>query len=75
MMTVLASPAYSQMTMGDGERKDPLQLKYEAEARDKAQIEKDYNATMKRLKAQGATPTSSDPWKSVRPANDSTAKR
>jgi hypothetical protein len=72
-MAMLAGPAYSQMSMGPD--KDPLTLKYEKEDKDKAEIEKDYNATMKRLKAQTPTTTKHDPWSSVRPAAESNAKR
>jgi hypothetical protein len=72
-MTVLAGPAYAQMSMGAD--KTPLQLKYEREDRERAENERAYNATMKRLKSQAPAATSSDPWKTVRPASDSSAKR
>jgi hypothetical protein len=58
-----------------GESKDPLTLKYEREAREKADAEKAYNEQMKRLKAQAPTKAKVDPWSNVRPAGDTTAKR
>ena len=72
-MVVLTGPAYAQMSMGAD--KTPLQLKYEREDRERAENEKAYNATMKRLKSQAPATTSSDPWKTVRPASESNAKR
>jgi hypothetical protein len=73
-MAMLAGPAYAQMSMGAD--KTPLQLKYEREDKERAENEKAYNDTMKRLKAQAPTKSSSDPWKSVRPASgESTGKR
>jgi hypothetical protein len=72
-MAVLAGPAYAQMNMGS--EKNPLQLKYEREDRERADNERAYNETMKRLKKQAPAATSSDPWKTVRPASESNAKR
>jgi hypothetical protein len=72
MMAMLTAPAYSQMSMGPS--KDPLQLKYEQEEKAKAENEKAYNETMKRLKMQAPPTTKNDPWSGVRPA-ESTAKR
>jgi hypothetical protein len=75
MMAMLAGPAYSQMKMGGGE-KDPLQSMYERQDKEKADIERDYNTTMKRLKAQNAvTTTNSDPWRGVRQGGETSAKR
>jgi hypothetical protein len=79
MMTALTGPAYSQFS--SGKEKTPLDLKYEREDAERAQNEKDYNATMKRLKGQQAGPVSNDPWKKVRSSGStgssdgSTAKR
>jgi hypothetical protein len=73
MVTMLAGSANAQMSNGD--QKTPLQLKYEREEQERAQNEKDYNRTMKRLKAQDATKTNSDPWKTVRPSGEASAKR
>jgi hypothetical protein len=76
MMAILTGSAYAQANMTGAGPKDPLRQKYEEEAKHREQVEKDYNATMKRLKAQGpTTTTNSDPWRGVRPADDSTAKR
>jgi hypothetical protein len=71
-MAVLAGPAYpayAQMNMGP--EKDPLKLKYEAEDKARAENERAYNETMKRLKKQAPATTNSDPWKTVRPASES----
>ena len=72
-MAMLTGPAYSQMSAGP--EKNPLQLKYEREDRERAENEKDYNATMQRLKSQAPATTNSDPWKTVRPPSESNAKR
>jgi hypothetical protein len=80
MMTALTGPAYSQFG-GNSAEKTPLQLQYEREDAERAQNEKDYNTTMKRLKGQGTGPVSNDPWKKVRSSGStgssdgSTAKR
>ena len=75
-MAMLAGPAYAQkgMSMG-GSEKDPLKLKYEAEDRARAENERAYNETMKRLKSQAPATTNSDPWKIVRPSSEPNAKR
>jgi hypothetical protein len=85
MMAILAGPAYSprpaysqskpSSSDVDPANRDPLELKYEPERREREENEKAYNATMKRLKGQAPATTSSDPWKQVRPADNSTAKR
>ena len=72
-MAVLAGPAHSQISMGP--EKDPLKLKYEAEDKARAENERAYNETMKRLKTQAPATSSSDPWKIVRPPGESNAKR
>jgi hypothetical protein len=68
-MAMLAGPAHAQMNLG-GTEKDPLVLKYEREEKERAENEKAYNATMKRLKEQAPAKASSDPWKTVRPAGE-----
>ena len=68
-MAMLTTPAHSQ------KQKTPLQLKYEREDRERAENEKDYNATMQRLKSQAPATTNADPWKTVRPTTESNAKR
>jgi hypothetical protein len=72
-MAMLSGPAYSFEMNAD--RKDPLTLKYEREDKEKADAEKDYNAQMKRLKAQAPAKAKVDPWSGVRPATDASAKR
>jgi hypothetical protein len=72
-MAMLAGPAYAQFSTGA--EKTPLQLKYEREDKERADTEKAYNDTMKRLKSQRPVTTTSDPWKTVRPASESNAKR
>ena len=72
-MAMLMGPAYSQI--GLGPEKTPLDLKYEREDREKAENEKAYNETMKRLKKQPDAKATSDPWKTVRPASETDSKR
>ena len=67
------------MGVGSGEvnpaNRDPYKLMLEREQQQRDENERAYNAQMKRLKAQGAAPASSDPWKIVRPASEPAAKR
>jgi hypothetical protein len=63
-IAMLAGPAHAFDMTPDS--KDPLQLKYEREEQEKKDIERDYNAQMKRLKAQAPTTTKKDPWAGVR---------
>jgi hypothetical protein len=72
-MAMLAGPAHAQFKTGPD--KDPLQLKYEREDKEREENEKAYNAQMKRLKSQAPATTNSDPWKIVRPPAESNAKR
>jgi len=72
-MAMLSGPAYS-FDM-NGETKDPLTLKYEREAKERADAEKAYNDQMKRLKAQAPTKAKVDPWSGVRPSAETNAKR
>ena len=67
-MAMLAGPAHAQFSSGS--QKTPLELQYEREDKEKAENEKAYNATMKRLKGQSAPTTNSDPWKTVRPTTE-----
>jgi hypothetical protein len=76
VLTAVAFSAPARAQFGGGEKvKTPLDLKYEHEERERKDNERAYNEQMKRLKAQGAASTSSDPWKGVRPNTDSSAKR
>jgi hypothetical protein len=77
MLAMLGGPAYSQVSMGNTNdtneaNKDPLQLQYEREKRERDQNEKSYNETMKRLKGQAPVSAKSDPWKIVRPNTPTT---
>ena len=80
ILAMLAGPALAQKGKGSDDNtneanKDPYQLKLERERREQEENERAYNATMKRLKGQAPATTNSDPWKQVRPADNSTAKR
>ena len=74
MAIAIAGPAHAQFNIG-GDSKDPLQLKYEREEKEKVENEKAYNETMKRLKTQAPATTSADPWKTVRPASEPAANK
>jgi hypothetical protein len=72
-LVVLASPTYAQM--GNQEQpKDLLQLKYEQEERARKEIDKEYDAAMKRTGA-AAPAAKRDPWGNVRSVGGSSAKR
>ena len=73
-LSILASPVLAQMG-GMAPEKTPLDLLYERKDKDRKEIEKDYNTTMKRLKSQAPTTNSDDPWRTVRPTTGSNAKR
>ncbi|MEA3026557.1 MAG: hypothetical protein QOF91_1842 [Alphaproteobacteria bacterium] len=74
MAMAIAGPAYAQFNVS-GESKDPLQLKYEREEKEKIENERAYNETMKRLKTQAPAKVSADPWKTVRPTSEADNKR
>jgi hypothetical protein len=75
-MAMLVGPAVAQKGgMSQGGQKTPLDLQYERERQAQEENERAYNETMKRLKSQAPTTGASDPWASVRPANDSKSKR
>ena len=67
---MLAEPAYAQRT----KEKTPLQVEDQQKKEEQARIEKQYEATMKRNKTEGATPAASDPWQNMRGTNDSKNK-
>ena len=69
ILAAAAIPARAQFG-SQSAQKTPLELQYEREAKERAEDEKAYNTTMKRLKAQGPAATNSDPWKTVRPASE-----
>jgi hypothetical protein len=73
---LLTAPAYAQMGSNNNKpTATPAQQEQAARAeRDRAEIEKEYNATMKRLRSEAPAPKS-DPWAHVRPAGGTDAKR
>ena len=79
LIALLTAPAHSQsMQQRQEERggkatKTPMQIEEEERAQRAFQVEKDYEAAMKRSKA--TTPNiAPDPWQNVRP-NPSTSKK
>jgi hypothetical protein len=73
-MAVFTGPAYAQFS-GNSGAKTPLQLQYEQEEQAQKDNERQYNATMKRLRAQEPTNSKSDPWRNVRPAGQPDGRR
>jgi hypothetical protein len=73
-MTALAEGGVGRGYSMDGDSKNPTQLYFEKQEKERADNEKAYNAQMKRLKGQNPTDIKRDPWSTVRPS-DSTAKR
>ena len=72
---ILAGPAYAQMAKNNNTGPSPQQLEKAAKAeRERAEIEKEYNDTMNRMKSQGPAPKS-DPWARLRPRNSADPKR
>jgi len=71
-MAMLTGSASAQKS--NSPHKDPLTLQYEREKKDQEDIERDYNAAMKRSRSQGPAPKT-DPWAGVRPANNTDGKR
>jgi hypothetical protein len=65
-LALVAGPAWAQM--------DPLQLKYESERRERIDIEKKYNETVKRTQT-GAPEAKGDPWRNMRPAETETKRK
>jgi hypothetical protein len=64
----MSAPAFAQGSPGMGDKETPMQKQEKLKEEERKAVERDYDKTMKRLKGQGATATSSDPWASVRPA-------
>ncbi len=63
---VAICPGFGHAQKG-GEKKTPLQIEAEERAKRAKEVDKEYDLTMKRLKAQGPA-AASDPWKKVRPS-------
>jgi hypothetical protein len=59
VLAVFATPALAQ-------QKNPLQMKYEAEEKERKETEKAYNDTMRRTRTTEPAPKT-DPWGKVRP--------
>jgi hypothetical protein len=71
----LLFPAPTRAQISTAPEKTPLDLMYERQDKERKENESAYNQQMKRLKAQGPATTNSDPWKTVRPTTDSSAKK
>jgi len=75
MITLLPATAYAQM----GRSQDPARnqspfARTDAQKKKDAEVEKAYEEVLKADKAHTA-PVKVDPWQSIRPAGDDTAKR
>ena len=68
MIAQLPLTAYAQ-------DKSPLQAQEDQEKQRHIQTEKEYQDTIKRLKASSAPAAPVDPWQSVRPAPTDTTKK
>ncbi|MBM3529205.1 MAG: hypothetical protein FJX62_14040 [Alphaproteobacteria bacterium] len=64
MLNVTAVPALSQAGYGRNEQLDKL---HEQQQQRQKQDEKEYNDTMRRLKTDGGAKVQNDPWRTVRP--------
>jgi hypothetical protein len=74
MITLLPAAAYSQVGQQDPARSQSPFARTEAQKKKDAEVEKAYEDTLKADKAHTA-PVKTDPWQSIRPAGDDTAKR
>lgn len=73
--TMLAGPACAQMGKGGPSAdKDPRREQAAKDEKERAAIEKEYNATMERTRPTGPPPKS-DPWARMRPADSGSTKR
>ena len=75
MITLLPATAYAQT----GRQQDPARnqspfARTDAQKKKDAEVEKAYEEVLKADKAHTA-PVKADPWQSIRPAGDDTAKR
>ena len=71
---VAAAPSFAQGTASMGDKESPMQRQEKIKQEERKTIERDYEKTMARLKKQGATATSNDPWANVRPAAETKAE-
>ena len=69
---ILASPGYAQFNTKSG--KDPLELKYEQEKKEREDIDKSYADTVRRTHSN-APAAKRDPWATVRPSDSGGTKR
>jgi hypothetical protein len=72
-LAILAGPARAQVEVGGKPPLDPLQLKYEGERRERLEIEKKYNETVRHTET-GAVKSKKDPWSGVRPGESASKK-
>jgi len=63
----VSAPAFAQGSPGMGDKETPMQKQEKLKEEERKAIERDYDKTMQRLKKEGATATSNDPWATVRP--------
>jgi hypothetical protein len=69
-LAVLAGPAYAQ----DERQKDPAELERERQKKEMEDNERAYNETVRRTRTT-APAAKVDPWRGVRPADNSSSKR
>lgn len=72
LVALSSAPALAQVSMGGGEQKSPMELLDDQAKAQRAQADKDYQATMKRLRGNDQPAPASDPWGNVRPAQNQT---
>ena len=69
LAALLAGPAFAQQKSDD-----PIVLEREQQMKDREEIDKRYNSTLKKTHRDAVT-TSGDPWSNMRGAEDPKAKR
>jgi hypothetical protein len=69
-LAVLAGPVYAQ----DERQKDPAELERERQKKEMEDNERAYNETVRRTRTT-APAAKVDPWRGVRPADNSSSKR
>jgi hypothetical protein len=70
----LVGPVHAQPANNSSAKSPHEQAEAAKAEKERAQIEKDYNETIRQTRPQGAAPKS-DPWARLRPANGADAKR
>lgn len=66
-----AGPVYAQR----GQDKTPYQIENQQRKEERARIEKQYEAALKKNKTAAETPVTIDPWNNMRGTDDPKAKR